>query len=851
MGQNNSTPSHSNNASSSAYRSARRAVNAPTSSSSSPSSPSSASPSSHPSSSSSRTQQLQGQSVAMNNSPSTSNSANNAGRSPQQHQQQQQPASSSSRVLRSTVERRRRNNLFSSFYPLLSRGSSSNASNQPAHDTPSPVQSPNPTSSSSANVARGNNSPRVHVDINANNNVTINNNNVSGPTNHQRPDRPPSRTGGPSSSSSSIPRTSTRSPGLQAPSPSSSPSGRTPRGLSRVQRMYDEQSIRSNRSSSSRASSLVAVPPPVSAPVTVQAPSNSLAAGAEPMDVDPESVGQHSLPLQAQNSHLHPPDFHSIGPADHTPNHQYAQAESNNPAALSRYIPARTLSRSRAAATSIASGSDNQSLYTTLSNPRGGTSISSSLLPIRPDSDDEMDDLDMEQDTLSSQGQPSSRTRGGIGSEMVADLIHRQLMQSLDEGGHNPIPNPPQSNIGTSSSQTDINPSPASAVEPTPVATTTATASAADRQPASVHRRRLRSSSMRGLLGFQPTDNLEAEERSEDAAAPPSTGSSPSETRPEGNSAGGRHGMTEEQFEFMLGFPFLTRLLASSRLRPEPSTTASGSSATDESTERTTTPTNAAETADADANSATTNGTNSPSSEPNTPRPRRHNATIRFIQVGGGIGHHHHHRHRHGGEASDGAAGGRPEGSQSEEIGEAIIMYLSGPDTDSESTTAGSDGPESGNRTRTRSRSPWIILTLTGPYLSNLMAAGTEGEGGMNYDDLWMLSNLIGPARPITTTQEAIDNAGFAVGRYEQDHQGIRDVVTLGDGSKCLVCMSEYEEGEDLRALNCKHGFHQECIDKWLTTGANKCPVCRAAAVVSEPPPVEPEVTVAAATSEE
>jgi len=98
--------------------------------------------------------------------------------------------------------------------------------------------------------------------------------------------------------------------------------------------------------------------------------------------------------------------------------------------------------------------------------------------------------------------------------------------------------------------------------------------------------------------------------------------------------------------------------------------------------------------------------------------------------------------------------------------------------------------------------------------LSNLMSAGADNEGGVSYDDLWMLSNLIGPARPITTTQEAIDRAGFAVGRFEQDHQGIRDVATLGDGSKCLVCMSEYEEGEDMRALKCKHGFHQECIDK-------------------------------------
>ena len=99
--------------------------------------------------------------------------------------------------------------------------------------------------------------------------------------------------------------------------------------------------------------------------------------------------------------------------------------------------------------------------------------------------------------------------------------------------------------------------------------------------------------------------------------------------------------------------------------------------------------------------------------------------------------------------------------------------------------------------------------------LSNLLAGAAVGEDeGLSYDDLWMLSNLIGPAQPITTTQEAIDNAGFQVGQFENAAQGIRGYDMLGDGSKCLVCMSEYEEGEDMRALRCRHGFHQECIDK-------------------------------------
>ncbi|GJJ78840.1 hypothetical protein EMPS_11199 [Entomortierella parvispora] len=799
MGQSNSTPSssspHSNsNSSSSALgRSSRRAAN---------NSPSAASPSTLPhSSSSTSTRPL------MNSSSSSSN----PGRSPQQQQQQpQQQSSSSSRVLRATTERRRRANLFSSFYPLLSRGSSSNAS-QSAQESPNPAQS---TSTNTPTSVSRSNSPRVNGDVHVHVNAT------------QRPDRPPSRTGNPPS------RASTRSPALQAQSPSSSspsaaPTGRTPRGLSRVQRMYDEQSIRSTRSSS-RASSLIAVTPPASAPTTVQAS----AAASEPMDVDLESVGQPArLPLPPQNSHLLPlpHDLHptSAAAVDHS---QIPQQEPNTGAPY--YVATRTRSRSRATAASIASGSDNMSLYTGLSNPRGGTSISSSLLPIRPDSDDDMDDLDMEQDAPSHGHSPRTR---GIGADLVADLIRRQLDQSLAESGHYPAQSENENHVHTPSLSAR-----------SPAADDAQSASSEDRNPPSAHRRRLRSSSMRGLLGFQPTDTLAAEERSEETETTPSEGST--DTRAESNSAeGGRQTMSEEQFEFMLGFPFLTRLLASSRLRPESPSTPTAETATSEGTSETSDSTGAA------APTATpADETNSPSIEPNSsPRPRRHNATIRFIQIGGGIGH----RHRQPGTNRDGTAG-RNEG---EEVGEAIIMYLSGPSTDSpnpasesgDSATAGSEESTESDRPRPRTRSPWIILTLSGPYLSNLMSAGADNEGGVSYDDLWMLSNLIGPARPITTTQEAIDRAGFAVGRFEQDYQGIKDVVTLGDGSRCLVCMSEYEEGEDMRALKCKHGFHQECIDKWLTTGANKCPVCRAAAVVSEPPSVEPEVTVNPSLNEE
>ncbi|XP_074296279.1 uncharacterized protein LOC141626265 [Silene latifolia] len=53
----------------------------------------------------------------------------------------------------------------------------------------------------------------------------------------------------------------------------------------------------------------------------------------------------------------------------------------------------------------------------------------------------------------------------------------------------------------------------------------------------------------------------------------------------------------------------------------------------------------------------------------------------------------------------------------------------------------------------------------------------------------------------------------------------------LTEGSDCSVCLTEFEEGDDLRLLSkCSHAFHLNCIDTWLRSHKN-CPVCRALVV--------------------
>lgn len=51
---------------------------------------------------------------------------------------------------------------------------------------------------------------------------------------------------------------------------------------------------------------------------------------------------------------------------------------------------------------------------------------------------------------------------------------------------------------------------------------------------------------------------------------------------------------------------------------------------------------------------------------------------------------------------------------------------------------------------------------------------------------------------------------------------------SIGDNDMCAVCLSSFEEEDQIRELcNCRHIFHRICLDKWLDHRQTTCPLCR------------------------
>ncbi|KAH3915592.1 hypothetical protein HBI56_148050 [Parastagonospora nodorum] len=130
----------------------------------------------------------------------------------------------------------------------------------------------------------------------------------------------------------------------------------------------------------------------------------------------------------------------------------------------------------------------------------------------------------------------------------------------------------------------------------------------------------------------------------------------------------------------------------------------------------------------------------------------------------------------------------------------------------------------------------WIIYVLGGSYPENhpILTTPSLFTDSPTYEDMMLLSSILGPAKPPVASEEDVASAPglFRIrniaGILMAEAVDGEETVSLATDARCLVCLCDFEADEEARKLvKCEHLFHKICIDQWLTTGRNSCPLCR------------------------
>lgn len=89
------------------------------------------------------------------------------------------------------------------------------------------------------------------------------------------------------------------------------------------------------------------------------------------------------------------------------------------------------------------------------------------------------------------------------------------------------------------------------------------------------------------------------------------------------------------------------------------------------------------------------------------------------------------------------------------------------------------------------------------------------------YEDMILLSSVLGPAKPPVATEADVTSAGGLFRLVEYAGSLVAEAlegdltISIGETERCLICLSDYEAAEEVRQLsNCKHIYHKECIDQ-------------------------------------
>lgn len=97
-----------------------------------------------------------------------------------------------------------------------------------------------------------------------------------------------------------------------------------------------------------------------------------------------------------------------------------------------------------------------------------------------------------------------------------------------------------------------------------------------------------------------------------------------------------------------------------------------------------------------------------------------------------------------------------------------------------------------------------------------MLLLNTEALAGGYEERLMEVQEMLSRRRGLSQDAiAALDNYRFGESDREEVH------------SCCMVCLSDFVRGEEVRRLPCGHYFHTTCIDEWLRR-CMECPICKA-----------------------
>lgn len=93
---------------------------------------------------------------------------------------------------------------------------------------------------------------------------------------------------------------------------------------------------------------------------------------------------------------------------------------------------------------------------------------------------------------------------------------------------------------------------------------------------------------------------------------------------------------------------------------------------------------------------------------------------------------------------------------------------------------------------------------------------------------LWVFWRVLQRERSKLLVAPAESVANLPIVRFDKSSLSENDPLT------CVICLEDFEDGDQLRKLSCRHEFHVTCVDPWLRQRSRLCPICKTS-IVSTP----------------